>query len=384
MLARRIDLPGAITIGLGAMIGAGIFSSVAPAAAVAGPWLFASLLLAAFVAFLNAKSVARLAALHPESGGAYTYGRLRLHRAAGVAAGLAFIGGKSASAAAMALTFAAYVAPDDRAKPAALSAIALMAAINYAGIKKTIGVTTAILAVVFLALGIAVFAALAGDGVRFDRLSFSTADLPDTSDLMRGAALLFFAFAGYARIATLGEEVIEPERTIPRAIAVSFLVALTVYTVVMFAAVVALDPARLKASSAPLAEAAASFPRLAMIVRGGAAIASLGVLLSLIAGISRTMYAMGKNGDAPRFLAAIHPRHDVPHRAVLTSTALASIVVFFGDVVQSIALSSFCVLLYYAVANASALRLPHALRGSIVFPLLGLFGCVAIALSLLR
>lgn len=382
MGTRQIGQRGAILVGLGAMVGAGIFSSIAPAAKVHGGWLFLSLLLAAAVAFLNAKSVARLAVVHPESGGAYTYGRRRLSRAAGVAAGVAFIAGKSASASAMALTFAAYVAPA-HSKTVALLVLVGLTAVNYVGIKKTIALTAVFLVPVFAALGTAVFAALAGEP-RFDRLSFSTAVPPDSGAVLSSAALLFFAFAGYARIATLAGEVQAPEKTIPRAISVAFLITLAVYLAVFVAVIAALDPAILATSQAPLADAASSSPSLQLAVRAGAAIACLNVLLSLIAGISRTLSSMAapENADAPRFFAAVHPRFDVPHRAVVAAGILAAIIVSVGDVVRSIALSSFCVLLYYAVANAAALSLPREKRGPAVYPVLGLGGCLAIASSL--
>jgi APA family basic amino acid/polyamine antiporter len=377
MLARRIRLEGAIAIGLGSMIGAGVFSAVAPAAKAAGPWLLAGLVLAGLVALFNATSVSWLAAKYPESGGAYVYGRERLGPIFGFVAGFSFIAGKLASAAAMALTFGAYVDPP-RAKLWAIGAIAVLTAINYAGVKKTVAATWVIVGLVLLALAIVVFAALAGGNADLDRLIARTGE-PSLRGVLQSAGLLFFAFAGYARIATLGEEVEEPARTIPRATMISLGIVFVIYAVVMTSALLALDPAALAEAPAPLAAAveAGRRPEAAIAVRAGATVASIGVLLSLIAGISRTMYAMAKNADFPRAFAAVHPRAGVPHRAIVLAGAAAASIAALGGIGSAISFSSFSVLVYYAIANASA----FTLRKHVV-PALGFAACLAIAFSL--
>jgi len=203
--------------------------------------------------------------------------------------------------------------------------------------------------------------------------------------VLQAAGLLFFAFAGYARIATLGEEVIDPARTIPRAIPRALGLTLAIYAIVAVTALVALDVDALGAAAAPLSAVveAGELGWLAPAVRVGAAVASLGVLLSLIVGISRTGFAMAAQGDLPRWLAAVHPRYQVPHRAELAVGALVGAALLVADVRGAIGFSSFAVLVYYAITNAAALTLPAAQRRwRRGLAAVGLVGCVTLAATL--
>jgi basic amino acid/polyamine antiporter, APA family len=238
-----------------------------------------------------------------------------------------------------------------------------------------------IVALVMLALAIFVAAALLGGTVSTGHFSSLSSATP--MGVLRAAGLLFFAFAGYARIATLGEEVADPPRTIPRAIPAALAITLVVYAAVATAALLAASPARIAASAAPLRTVleSGSLARLAPVVEVGAAIASLGVLLSLLAGVSRTIFAMASNSDLPRPLAAINRRSRVPHHAELAVAAVVVAVVSLADVREAIGFSSFCVLLYYAIANVAALTL----RGTIArvaLAALGFVGCIVLAFSL--
>lgn len=364
------------------MIGAGVFSAVGPAARAAGNAVLVSLLVAAVLAYCNATSSASLAALYPESGGAYVYGRRRLGHLWGALAGWAFVLGKVASCAAMALTFGRYVAPSF-ARPLAILAVVALTTVNTFGVRKTVGATRAIVAVVLLALAVTLVAALVGGQPRAARLW----PLDDVGALaiLRGAGFLFFAFAGYARIATLGEEVVEPARTIPRAIPAALGIALLVYAAVVTTALAAAGADVLATSPAPLADAvrAGTMAPLAFVVRVGAAVASLGVLLSLLVGVSRTAFAMASQRDLPAWLAAVHPRHRVPHRAELVVGAAVVALLAFVDLGDAIGFSSFSVLLYYAITNAAALTLtPAERRWPRPLALLGLAGCLVVAASL--
>ena len=214
-LDRRLGTGDAVVIGLGSMIGAGIFAAVGPAARAAGTSLLIALVIAGAVAYCNATSSAQLAALYPESGGTYVYGRKRLGAFWGFLAGWGFVIGKLASCAAMALTFAYYAAPSF-ARPLAVAAVVALTAVNYLGVGKTAFVTRMIVALVLACLAVVVVAALLGGQSDVTRLRSITAASPYA--VLQAAGLLFFAFAGYARIATLGEEIAEPQRTIPRAI----------------------------------------------------------------------------------------------------------------------------------------------------------------------
>jgi basic amino acid/polyamine antiporter, APA family len=381
-LARKLGTFDAVVLGLGSMVGAGIFAALGPAARAAGSGLLIGLALAAVVAYCNATSSAELAALDPESGGTYIYGRKRLGAFWGFLAGWAFIAGKTASCAAMALTFGYYAAPAF-ARPLAIGAVVALTAVNYAGIAKTALATRVIVAVVLACLALVVFATAFGGNADVSRAMPSLAG--GWHGILQAAGFLFFAFAGYARIATLGEEVVDPAHTIPRAIPLALGIALAVYAVVALSALSATDSAELARATAPLLPGveAGRWSALAPLVRVGATIASLGVLLSLLAGVSRTAFAMARNGDLPRFLGSVHPRHRIPDRAELALGALVVAVVFVADVRDAIGASSFAVLVYYAIANASALTLqPHERRWPRALATLGLLGCVVIAASL--
>lgn len=351
-LARRLSTTDAVVIGLGAMIGAGVFAAPGPAAAAAGSFLLVGLALAAVVAFANATSSAQLAAHYPESGGTYVYARKRLGPFWGFLAGWSFLVGKTASLSAMALTFGAYV-DADLARPAGVLAVVAMAAVNYRGIERTARVTRVIVVVVLIVLAVVVASLVGG---RVVPAATSTSVVPSLRGVLQSGGLLFFAFAGYARIATLGEEVRSPRTSIPRAIVIALGIVVVVYAVVLASALHAVGPAALARSTAPLADAvrAGSLGSIAPVVTVGAAVASAGVLLSLLAGVSRTALSMARRGELPRSLAAVHPVHRTPHRAELTTAVIVIAIVLVADLRGAIGFSSFAVLTYYGLANASA------------------------------
>ena len=365
------------------MVGAGVFASFGPAAAAAGPWLMVGLVLAAFVAYCNATSSAQLAAQYPTSGGTYLYGRERLGEWWGFLAGWGFVVGKTASLAAMALTFAAYTVPSQWQRPTAVAAVVAIAAVNYRGITRTAQLTHVVVTLVLAVLATAVVVALLGGSPDATRLTLEADDL-GVYGVLQSAALLFFAFAGYARIATLAEEVRDPRHTIPRAITIALLVVVGVYAAVGATVLVVLGADRVAASAAPLAAAVDStgWDWASPVVRLGAAAASLGALLALVAGVGRTALAMGRNGDLPAWLAAVHPRYRVPHHAEVAVAVAVCALVLTVDLRGAIGFSAFGVLLYYFVANLAALsqddehrRYPRALQVA------GAAGCVLLGLT---
>ncbi|MET8405348.1 APC family permease [Streptomyces sp900116325] len=381
-LRRRLGVSDAVVIGLGSMIGAGIFAALAPAARAAGSGLLLGLALAAVVAYCNATSSARLAARYPASGGTYVYGRERLGDFWGYLAGWGFIVGKTASCAAMALTVGSYVWPG-QAHVVAVAAVVTLTAVNYAGVQKSALLTRVIVVVVLAVLAAVVVAALtsgASDAARLD-----IGDDATLGGVLQAAGLLFFAFAGYARIATLGEEVRDPARTIPRAIPIALGITLAVYAIVAIAVLTVLGPQQLGDATAPLSDAVrdAGIGWLAPLVRVGAAVAALGSLLALILGVSRTTLAMARDRHLPHALAAVHPKFKVPHRAELVVGVVVAVLAATVDVRGAIGFSSFAVLVYYAVANASAFTLTaEEGRPARAIPVVGLAGCLALAFSL--
>jgi basic amino acid/polyamine antiporter, APA family len=388
VLARRLGVGDAVVIGLGSMIGAGVFAAFGPAAKVAGTGLLVALAVAAVIAYCNATASAQLAAQYPTSGGTYIYGRERLGDWWGFTAGWGFVVGKTASCAAMALTFASYAGPGAwwERRLVGVAGVLALAVLNLRGVTKTVALTRVLVTVTLLALGVLVVGILAAGHPRAANLgTWSSLGEGGGYGILQASGLLFFAFAGYARIATMGEEVREPARTIPRAIPLALAIAVLVYAVVGVTALVAAGPNRLATATAPLAEAAraAGVGSLSPVVRVGAAVASLGALLALIAGIGRTGLAMARHGDLPSWLAAVNPRSRVPHHAEVAVAVVVSALVLIVDLRSIIGFSSFGVLVYYAIANVAAVtqtrdhrRWPRALN------LLGAIGCLVLVATL--
>jgi basic amino acid/polyamine antiporter, APA family len=375
-LQRRLGVFDAVVIGLGSMIGAGIFVALAPAAAAAGSGLLLGLAVAAVVAYCNATSSARLAARYPQSGGTYVYGKERLGDFWGYIAGWSFVVGKTASCGAMALTVGLYAWPE-YAHAIAVAAVVALTAVNYAGVQKSAIATRLIVGLVLAVLCAVVIVVLGAGDVSVSRLALGGGI--SVGGVLQAAGLLFFAFAGYARIATLGEEVRDPARTIPRAIGIALGITLVVYAVVAVAVLAQFGSAALGSATAPLAEAvtAAGFAGWAVVIRVGAAVAALGSLLALILGVSRTTLAMARDRHLPHMLSAVHPRFGGPHRAELAVGVVVAALAALVDVRGAIGFSSFAVLVYYAIANASAWTL-----GKRAIPAAGLVGCLLLAVLL--
>lgn len=381
-LARRLGVGDAVVIGLGSMIGAGIFAALGPATEAAGSGVLIGLLLAAVVAYCNALSSARLAARYPQSGGTYVYGRERLGPLWGYLAGWCFIIGKTASCAAMALTVGAYAWPE-HARAVAVAGVVVLTAVNLCGVQKSAILTRVIVAFVLAVLAAVVISGIGAGGLDVHHLAVD----PNMSvyGVLQAAGLLFFAFAGYARIATLGEEVRDPQRTIPLAIPTALGLALLVYGIVATVALGVLGPDAMGTSAAPLTDVARAtgVPGLVAVVATGGAVAALGSLLSLILGVSRTTLAMARDQHLPGPLAAVHPRFGVPHYAEIAVGVVVVAVVLAVDVRGAIGFSSFGVLLYYAIANASAWTLSlQEKRPARLVSVVGVGGCGVLAFTL--
>ena len=381
-LDRQLGYLDAVGIGFGAIVGAGIFVVTGVAAELAGASLLVALVIAGFAAAFNALSSAELAARYPQSGGTYEYGYQLLGPWHGFIAGWVFLGSKIAAAGVVALGLGAYASilvPGLDPRMLAIGAVVVFTVLNYVGVRRTSRVNLAIVAV---SLGSLIVFAAAGAG------SFRMANLQPFmpagwGGVFEASAILFFAYTGYARIATLGEEVRDPKRTIPRAIITTIVSASLLYVAVAAVAVGAVGAGALAGNPAPLAEAAGTRAWLTTVVAAGAVTAMLGVILSQILGLSRMVFAMARRADLPPALAAVHPRFGTPHRAVLAVGAAAAIVAAFGTLQTVAAAASFAILVYYGIANLSALRLPpeDRLYPSLV-PMAGAIVCAVLALSL--
>ncbi len=371
-LERRIGVPGAIAIGLGAMIGAGLFFVWAPATALAGTMLPAALALAGAIAVLNALSTAQLAMEHPVSGGAYAYGRAEVGERVGFAAGWMFLTGKTASAAAIAVIAGQHVWPEHAAWVAA-AAVALLAALNMLGVRVTAWVSSGIVAVVLVVVVAALLWAAAGlpvaapddaqwlaalPGGDFGFVGGTALPLaPPAHPLawVTAAGMLFFAFAGYARMATLGEEVRRPRRTLPIAIVVALAAVLALYGATAWATSARLGQL-VVGSATPVADLVGD-PALHALVLGAGALACLGSLMGILAGLSRTGLAMARERDLPGPLSMVAARTRTPVVAEATVALAAIAAALLLPAGSLVAFSSTCVLAYYAVAHLAAMRM---------------------------
>lgn len=440
-LARRLGLRDAVVIGLASMIGAGAFVSLGAAQDLAGALAPLAVLIAAGVALCNATSTAQLAAQHPAAGGTYHYGRQQLGPWWGFLAGWCFVIGKIASCAAMALVIAAYLVPEPAQRIVAALVVVVLTAVNLVGVTRTaalarvlvtIALTALVLTGVRLLIGVAAHGSAADGGTAGGTADGAAGGVADGAAdgasagfaeavpgplagaaaglwdgglaavlgagtggafgialaVAQAAALMFFAFAGYARVATLGEEVIEPRRTIPRAILLALAVVTGLY--------LALSALLVLVGPAPGAGGWGPAPFLAaldlvgaggawhVVITVGAVAAASGALLALVAGISRTALAMARQRDLPPVLAHVSPRFSVPQRAeIIAGLAVLAIVLLAADVLVAIAASAFGVLLYYAIANLAALTQTGQWR---LFPrvmqVLGLVSCVLLVTAL--
>jgi len=376
-LQRRLGVPAATAIGVASMLGAGIFFVWAPAAADAGAGILIALPLAGAVAALNALSTTRLAMAHPVSGGAYAYGRAELGPVPGFVAGVLFLVGKTASVAAIASIAGAYLWPE-YARPVAVAAVVVLAIVNATGIRSTAVVSIVIASlVVAVLLAVLIVTTVQGAGAAPRSPIALTGGV---LGVLQAAALIFFTFAGYARVATLGEEVRDPGRTLPRAVIAALAIVLVLSAATAAILLMRLGAHDLAASSSPLADAVG--PGAATLIRITAAAACLGSLLSVLAGLSRTSLAMARDGELPGRLAAISERTAAPVFAELAVAVVGVAAVLLLDPARLVGVSACAVLGYYGVAHLSAIARARRLGARPpVLPLLGLLGCGALALS---
>lgn len=384
VLRRELGLLDAVGIGFGAIVGAGIFVVTGVAAGIAGPAFLVGLFVAAIAATCNALSSAQLAAEYPQSGGTYEYGYRVLSPWAGFTAGWMFLASKTAAAGTVALGLAAYLdglIPGLQPRIVAVAAIVAFTALNYFGVRRSSRANLVIVAISLSALALFTVTGITA----FDSANLHPFAPTGIRGTLEAAAILFFAYTGYARIATLAEEVREPRRTIPRATLITIGGAVILYFAVAIVAVGAVGAAGMARTAAPLQVAAAEFRQswVATAVSVGGVTAMLGVILSQLLGLSRMGFAMARRGDLPAFLQQVHPRYGVPHRAVVLIGAIAAVVTATGTLRGVASAASFTILIYYGIANVAAFRMPQEAKlYHDVIPIVGLASCTLLALSL--
>lgn len=377
-LQRRLGTGGAIVIGLASMMGAGVFFVWAPAADAAGSGLLIGLVIAGLIATLNAFSSAQLAMVHPVSGGTYAYARATVGPWTGFAAGWLFLAGKTASVGAIALIAGGYLWPE-QARAVAIAAVVVLAVVNMTGIRSTAVVSTVIVTIVLVGIAAILISAL-GQLPEAPPFAALTAG---PFGILQSAGLLFFCFAGYARMATLGEEVRDPHRTLPRAILAALAIVLVIYASIGILSLTVLGPDALAASSAPLADLVGAATPLGAVVRVVAGIACLGSLAGILAGLSRTSLAMARERDLPPALAFISGRTHAPVVAEATFAVFAIVGILVLDPARLVGFSSCAVLVYYAIAHLSAIRQPAEERWlPRILQVVGMAGCLVLAFTL--
>jgi APA family basic amino acid/polyamine antiporter len=378
-LVRGTTLRGAVILGLGSILGTGAYVSVGLSAGIAGSYIVLAILIAAFTALMNGLSSAQLAAVHPVSGGTYEYGYRFLNPSSGRLAGILFVIAKSASAATAALAVAWYLIgwlgqPDWLVKPVAAGLLLLFTGFVLAGVKRTNWLN--LLLVLVSVAGLLVFVALS-----FAQPGAST-NAPGVQvepvALLHGAALMFVAFTGYGRIATMGEEVVNPQHTIPRAIVLTLGVTTLLYILVGLAILSANNPQAFAQQNFNIANLVQGSPWRWAVVVGGV-LAMCGVILNLVLGVSRVVLAMGRRGDLPVRLASLNSGQTSAPAATWLTFAVMTLIVAFGGIESAWSISAFTVLCYYGLTNIAALKVTASERFvPRIVSVLGLISCLGL------
>jgi APA family basic amino acid/polyamine antiporter len=379
-LKREIGLFGATALGIGAIIGSGIFIVTGIVAGIAGPAMIISVLIAGVIALFSALCVAELSAYLPEEGGTYAYAQKLISPLAGFIAGWIWVFSNIFVGAAVSLGFAHYFAtlfPALPVKGIAVFICLIFIIINYIGLKES-----TILNNLLVTLKVLILLFFIAFGLGF----FSTANLTPLapagiSGILSGAALIFFAYTGFARVTIMAEEVQNPRVTIPRSIYLALAISTILYIFVSVIAVGLVGAPALSRSGSPLADAirvTGSSPAV-LLISTGAMIATASVLLTTIMGISRIVFAMSRKGDLPAFLNRLHPRFNTPHYAIWLSGACMIAAILLADLTLVVAVSTFAMLVFYLIADIAALRIPSDFQKyPRIVPLIGAVSCIAL------
>jgi APA family basic amino acid/polyamine antiporter len=379
-LKREIGLFGATALGIGAIIGSGIFVVTGIVAGIAGPAMIISVLIAGIIALFSALSVAELSVYIPEEGGTYTYAQKLISPFAGFIAGWIWIFSNIFVGAAVSLGFAHYFVtlfPAIPVKGIAVIICLIFIIINYIGLKEStllnnLLVTLKVLILLFfIAFGLGFF----NGG---NMMPFAPAGI---SGILSGAALIFFAYTGFARVTIMAEEVKDPEKTIPRSIFLALAISTFLYILVSVIAVGLVGASGLSSSGSPLAAAIGitGSTTAVFLISSGAMIATASVLLTTIMGISRIMFAMARTGDLPAFLQRIHPGFNTPHYAIWISGACIIAAILLADLTLVIAVSTFAMLIFYLIANVAAFRIPSKYQQyPALVPIIGAISCLGL------
>jgi APA family basic amino acid/polyamine antiporter len=391
-LKRTLNLLDATSVGIGAIIGAGIFVVLGIAIGYAGPSIIFSIIIAGIVASFTAFSFAELGSAIPKEGGAYQYAFELISPFAGFLVGCLWLFAQIVAGAAISLGFASYfvaIFPGFSVKIVAVLAALVLTGLNLVGIKQSTTINN-----VLVIIKIAILGSFIGFGL-FQTHPQNLLQLGPNGlfGVLQGAGFIFFAYLGFGRIAALGEEVKNPERNVPLAILIALIVSIVIYILTAFTATGLLDYRTLAQSGSPLAEASKATGNLTLVaaISVGALIATVSVLLTNLIGLSRIAYAMSRNGQLPKSISKVSSRFGTPYVSVLVMGALLTVLAFALDLKQAAAITSFALLATHVIVNLSAIRLRKKMPSSAtkfkvpffpLIPTLGLLSCVILMFSL--
>ncbi|MGA2914365.1 MAG: amino acid permease [Methanoregula sp.] len=384
VLKHEIGLFGATALGIGAIIGSGIFIVTGIVAGVAGPAMILSVIIAGIIAVFSAMSVAELGAYLPEEGGTYAYAQKLISPFAGFIAGWIWIFSNIFVGAAVSLGFAHYFVTLFPAVPVKIIAVVICLSfivINYIGLKESVLFNN-----ILVTLKVLILLFFVAFGLGFFRPdNFFPLAPKGSMGVLSGAALIFFAYTGFARVTIMAEEVKNPEKTIPRSIYLALGISTIIYLLVSIVAIGLAGAPALAQSGSPLADAIGitGSSGAVLVISLGAMIATASVLLTTIMGISRIVFSMARNRDLPTPFDRIHSRFRTPYNAIAITGACMIAAILLADLMLVVAVSTFAMLIFYLIANIAAFRLPSEKRQyPVIIPVIGAVSCIGLIVFL--
>ena len=379
--SRTLTLKNSIYLGLSSMIGAGLFNNIAPTAKISSYSTILGLLLASTLAFANASSSAQLASLYPQTGGTYLYAKNILGKGAANVAGAVFIIGKTISCIAIALTLGNYLSPVNSKEFAVLFSFVVFL-IGFSGIHKTAKIAKWFVWILFSLLAFYTISIVITPEVSFN---LPITDQLSLDNILLSGSIWFFAFTGYSRLATFGEEVKNPEKIIPTAIFTGLGITVIIYLLISWVTLSIVEPQIIMNSRTPLLIAMdlSSMSEFSFLIVFASSIAMASVFLALMPGISRIYVAMARDGILPGALSTIHKKFNSAYISELIVFITVIVGIYQLNVINSIKLSSFFILIYYSITNLSVIKLKKNQRiYSVVVAYYGIFMCIIFASSL--
>ena len=379
--SRTLTKRNSLYLGLSSMIGAGLFYNLAPTSKISSYSSILGLLLASTLAFANASSSAQLASLYPQTGGTYLYANKVLGKLPGNIAGIVFILGKTVSCVAIAITLGNYISPIyGKELGVGLSLVVFL--VGYKGITKTAALARWF---VLIVISILVFFCIAILMTPSTNIAIPLLEGFSASNLFLSAAIWFFAFTGYSRLATYGEEIKNPETIIPSSILTGLGITVTIYLFVNWLSLAIIGPEVVANSNTPLLVAmdVSVMSDFSFLIVFASTIATASVFLALLPAISRIYVAMSRDGILPNVFSKIHNKNNSAYVSELFVLLTVVVGIYTINITNAIKLSAFFILIYYSLTNLSVINLHKNQRlYSVSIAYYGLLMCMVLGFSL--